>query len=116
MAQEPLSQRTHTTLEAMAAVASDGNAGWLTLPPDAYCNPEIFALEKETIFRPGWIALGRADEVEQAGAYVARDILGEPLAMVRGHDGELRVFSNICRHRWMSLLGGAGGKAEWTCA
>jgi nitrite reductase/ring-hydroxylating ferredoxin subunit len=115
MAQEPLSQRTHTTLEAMAAVASDGNAGWLTLPPDAYCNPEIFALEKETIFRAGWIALGRADEVSRAGDYVARDILGVPLAMVRGHDGVLRVFTNMCRHRWMRLVEGSGRKAVMTC-
>jgi len=115
MTQNRFSERTQATLTAMAALAADGNAGWTTLPPDAYCNPDIFALEKETIFRSGWIALGRADEVEQAGAYVARDVLGEPLAMVRGHDGELRVFSNMCRHRWMRLLEGAGRKAVLTC-
>lgn len=115
MTAETLSQRTRATLQAMAAMAADGNAGWTTLPPDAYCNPEIFALERERIFRAGWIALGRADEVAEAGTYVARDVLGEPLAMVRGHDGQLRVFSNMCRHRWMRLLEGSGRKAVLTC-
>jgi len=110
-----LSARTEATLAAMAAMAADGNAGWTTLPPDAYCNPEIFALEKERIFRSGWIALGRADEAAQAGAYVARDVLGEPLAMVSGHDGVLRVFANMCRHRWARLLEGQGRKAVLTC-
>lgn len=110
-----ISENTHTTLTVMSRMAADGNAAWTTLPPDAYCNPEIFALEKERIFRAGWIALGRADEVAQAGAYVARDVLGEPLAMVRGHDGVLRVFANMCRHRWMRLLEGAGRKAVLTC-
>ena len=109
------SQRTAATLSAMADMAADGNAAWMTLPPDAYCNPEIFALEKEKIFRAGWIALGRADEVAQAGAYVTRDVLGVPLAMVRGHDGVLRVLSNMCRHRWMRLLEGKGRKAVLTC-
>ena len=109
------SGNTQTTLAAMAAIAADGNAGWTTLPPDAYCNPEIFALEKQAIFRAGWIVLGRADEVSRAGAYVARDIMGEPLAMVRGHDGALRVFANMCRHRWMRLLEGSGRRAVLTC-
>ncbi len=115
MQRAEVSQRTRATLAAMAAIADEANAGWTTLPPDAYCNPEIFALEKETIFRAGWIALGRADEVARPGSYVARDVLGVPLAMVRGHDGVLRVFTNMCRHRWMRLLEGSGRKAVLTC-
>ncbi len=110
-----LSSATRATLEAMEAVAADGNADWLTLPPDAYCNPEIHTLERERIFRAGWLALGRADEVAEPGAYLAREVVGEPVVMVRGGDGALRVFSNICRHRWMKVLDGRGRKAVVTC-
>ena len=110
-----LSPATRTTLEAMEAMAADGNADWLTLPADAYCNPEIHALERERVFRAGWIALGRADEVAEAGAYLTREALGEPVVMVRDRDGALRVFSNICRHRWMKVLDGRGRKAVITC-
>ena len=112
---QTLRATTSQTLETMASMAAEGNAGWRTLPPDAYCNPEIHALERERIFRAGWIALGRADQVAEAGAYVTREILGEPIVMLRGNDGELRVFSNICRHRWMKLLEGTGRKAVITC-
>ena len=84
-----LSPATRATLEAMEAVAADGNADWRSLPPDAYCNPEIHALERDRIFRAGWIALGRADEVAEAGRYLAREVVGEPVAMVRGRDGQL---------------------------
>jgi phenylpropionate dioxygenase-like ring-hydroxylating dioxygenase large terminal subunit len=107
--------QTETTLDAMARMAADGNAGWTTLPPDAYCNPEIHALEVEHIFKAGWIAIGRADEVAEAGSFLTREIVGEPIAMIRGQDGILRVFSNICRHRWMKLLDGRGRKAVITC-
>ena len=112
---QTLRATTSQTLETMASMAAEGNAGWRTLPPDAYCNPEIHALERERIFRAGWIAIGRADQAAEAGAYVTREILGEPIVMLRGNDGELRVFSNICRHRWMKLLEGSGRKAVITC-
>ncbi len=110
-----VSARTARTLETMAAMAADGNEAWLTLPPDAYCNPEIHALEIERIFRAGWIAIGRADEVRKPGSYVAREVVGTPVAMVRDQAGVLRVFANICRHRWMKVLDGRGRKAVITC-
>lgn len=107
--------RTAATLEAMSAMAADGNAGWVTLPVDAYCNPDIHVLEIERIFRAGWIAVGRTDEVREPGSYLAREIVGTPVALVRDHDGCLRVFANICRHRWMRVLEGRGRKAVITC-
>ena len=55
------------------------------------------------------------DEVSQRGSYVAREVAGTPVAMVRGQDDQLRVFANICRHRWMKLLEGKGRKAVITC-
>jgi phenylpropionate dioxygenase-like ring-hydroxylating dioxygenase large terminal subunit len=106
---------TENTLRAMASMAADGNADWRTLPPDAYTNPEIHALEVEKIFKASWLVLGRVDEVEQRGSYVAREMVGQAVVMVRGQDDKLRVFSNICRHRWMKLLEGKGRKAVITC-
>ena len=106
---------TAATLDVMSAMAADGNAGWVTLPADAYCNPEIHALEMERIFRAGWIAVGRVDEVSEPGSYLAREIVGTPVALVRDHKRHLRIFANICRHRWMKVLAGRGRKAVITC-
>ena len=52
-------------------------------------------------------------QLREPGDYVSMTIAGEPIAVVRGGDGELRAFSNVCRHRAARVLDGAGncGKA-----
>ena len=44
-------------------------------------------------------AVAHISEVAQPGAFVTRDVVGTPVIVVRGQDGELRAFLNVCRHR-----------------
>jgi nitrite reductase/ring-hydroxylating ferredoxin subunit len=46
----------------------------------------------------------RDDQLPEPGDYLAFDLLGEPLVLVRGEDARLRVLSNVCRHRYMPVL------------
>ncbi|MBN33526.1 MAG: hypothetical protein CMM46_01870 [Rhodospirillaceae bacterium] len=115
MSHDELSPATVATLDEMARVAADGNAGWMSLPPESYTDPDIYRLEIEKIFKTTWLNIGRIDEVSQRGSYVAHEVAGTPIAMVRGQDDQLRVFANICQHRWMKLLEGKGRKAVITC-
>ena len=104
-----------TLLDAIRAVAKADATHWRTLPPQAYFSPELFALERERIFRPGWICLCREDQVAAPGDYLALDVVDEPLLVVRDLEGALRVLSNVCRHRWMSLCHGSGNCKALVC-
>ena len=84
-----------------------------TLPAWAYRSPEFFQAERREIFTRDWLVIGHVSQVQEPGDYVSMTIAGEPIAVVRGADGELRAFSNVCRHRAARVLDGAGncGKA-----
>jgi Rieske 2Fe-2S family protein len=74
-----------------------------TLPGRDYHAQEVFELERERIFFREWFCVARADEAPEAGDFVAVDVAGESLVVVRGKDGELRGFYNVCRHRGSRL-------------
>src|SRR5271154_322520 len=64
-----------------------------------YVDPAIFELEIERIFHRSWVYIGHASEVPNAGDYRLRSIGRQPVMMVRGADGVVRVLMNRCRHR-----------------
>jgi phenylpropionate dioxygenase-like ring-hydroxylating dioxygenase large terminal subunit len=51
----------------------------------------------------------------EAGSYVARNAAGIPLVVVRGNDGRVRAFRNVCRHRGMRLADGTGCTKAFIC-
>ena len=51
----------------------------------------------------------------EPGSYVARQAAGRPLLVVRGLDGVVRAFHNVCRHRGMELATGAGCAKAFVC-
>jgi len=75
-----------------------------TLPRDAYISPAIFAAERERIFAREWVLVGREESVLAPGDYFDVDVLGESVLVVRGDDGALRAFFNVCRHRGSALV------------
>jgi Rieske 2Fe-2S family protein len=81
-----------------------------TLPGRDYCAPDVFELDRERIFFRHWYYLGRVDELEEPGSYVAVEVAGEGIVVVRGRDGELRGFYNVCRHRGSRLCETGSGR------
>jgi len=75
-----------------------------TLPRAAYVSDEFFNRERERLFFGEWFCVGRADEAPNPGDYLVFDIAGESMLLVRGKNGELRVFFNVCRHRGSQLV------------
>ncbi len=69
------------------------------IPTDRYTSTEMFALERERIFRRGWLFAGHESEWPEPGSYRQYSRTGSPLVIVRGDDGVLRGFFNSCRHR-----------------
>jgi glycine betaine catabolism A len=75
-----------------------------TLHREYYFSPEIFQEEKERIFCREWFCAGREEEIPAPGYYVAVDVAGESVIVVRNREGALRAHYNVCRHRGSRLL------------
>jgi Rieske 2Fe-2S family protein len=75
-----------------------------TLPREAYVSPEFFSRERERIFFREWFCAGREDEVPRSGDYLALDVAGESILVVRDEDAALHAFYNVCRHRGSQLV------------
>ncbi len=86
-----------------------------TLPPQCYTAPEFFAREVERIFRRHWNLIGRAEQVPGPGDFLAVDLAGVPLVVLRGDDGVLRAVANSCRHRGARLVSGSGTCRALSC-
>ena len=74
-----------------------------TLPGRDYHASAVFELERERIFFREWMYVARSSEAPEPGDFVTIDVGGESLLLVRGADGELRGFYNVCRHRGSRL-------------
>ena len=80
-----------------------------------YTDPAVFAREREAIFFRTWQFACHRSQVARPGDYVVFPVLDQSLFVIRGADGELRAFYNVCKHRAHELLGGAGRKSVVTC-
>lgn len=78
-----------------------------SLPRAAYWDAEFYAREQRGIFWGQWFYAGRAEQLEEHGAYRVLDVAGESIVLVRDR-GTLRAHFNLCRHRGSRLLCGEG--------
>jgi choline monooxygenase len=83
-----------------------------TIPAPWYIDERIGRLERERVFGRNWIAVGRADQVSDVGQFFTVDLAGEPLVVVRGSDGRLRAFYNVCRHHAAAVMTAPSGTAQ----
>ncbi len=70
-----------------------------TMPAGVYTSEEFFRFEYESVFAREWLCLGHHSQIPNAGDYFTVTVTDEPLIVVRGEDGEIRVLSGICQHR-----------------
>ena len=75
----------------------------------AYTSQDVFDLEISNIFEKVWVYCGHESQVKNAGDYATLQIGRQPMVMVRGRDGQVRVLYNRCPHRGVQLCGGLKG-------
>jgi phenylpropionate dioxygenase-like ring-hydroxylating dioxygenase large terminal subunit len=100
---------------ADAGRVSEELAGGATLPVEWYTDPAIHQLERERIFACSWQYVGRSDQVEEPGAHFASFAGHVPVVAIRGRDGSLNGFVNVCRHRGHIVAQGAGRREALQC-
>jgi choline monooxygenase len=83
-----------------------------TIPAPWYTDARIARLELQNVFSRTWQSVGRTAQVEKPGQYVTATVAGEPIVAVRGSDGKLRAFYNVCRHHAMTVMNESCGQAQ----
>jgi choline monooxygenase len=83
-----------------------------TPPSSWYVDPRILELERRTVFAGAWQMCGRTEQVRVPGQYITCEVAGEPIVVVRGADGVLRGFFNVCRHHAAAVMTKTEGRTE----
>lgn len=86
------------------------NEAW-TIPASWYMDSRVLDLERRTVFARSWQMIGRAEQVSEPGQYITWEQAGEPVVVVRGSDGTLRGFFNVCRHHAAAVMTEPEGRA-----
>ena len=74
------------------------------LPNAHYTDPATHLIERDRVLFANWAGLCFGKDVAEPGDAMPVEFLGQPLLVVRGRDGDIRVFQNTCRHRGMILV------------
>src|SRR5881392_3247363 len=86
-----------------------------TIPWEWYRSPEVLRREQELVFRGAWHYAGPLAWVHEPGDRFPCLAGSAPVVAVRTHDGELRAFLNVCRHRGSEIVKKCGRAATLQC-
>ena len=110
-----LSPHALNILEGLHQVAVSTLDEAFTVPPAIYGDPEIAGLETECIFKAERLCAGLAADIPNPGDYITWEIAGQPIFVIRGQDGGIHAYANVCLHRMMTLLRDRGNCRRITC-
>lgn len=79
-----------------------------SLKKEAYTDPRWHDVDVKNIIGKTWQWVCHVEKVREKGRYIAVDIAGQPIIVVRDRQGVLRAFYNVCKHRAHQLLSGEG--------
>src|SRR5262245_16619848 len=86
-----------------------------TLPSSWYTDPRILEIDKEQIFWKTWQPVGAVESLARVGYFITAEVQGEPIVLTRDLKGELRAYSNVCRHRAGPVAAGKGNRKSLQC-
>ncbi len=83
------------------------------LDPKYYFGEDMLAMEQRAVFARSWQLVAHHEQLASPGDHVVEAVGGVPVLLVRGHDGVLRAFPNVCRHRAgpLALCNGKGARS-----
>lgn len=83
------------------------------LPARFYVGEAVHAMEQRAVFARSWQLVAHQGQLAEPGDHVVEQVGHVPVIVVRGQDGVLRGFVNVCRHRAgpLALCNGKGARA-----
>jgi carnitine monooxygenase subunit len=100
------------TLSQVANPTAGDDLDGFGLPGWVYHDADFFKIEMARIIRPSWQVVCHVSDTEHPGDWHSLDYAGESVIVMRGDDGEIRAFQNVCRHRASRLVDGSTGCAK----
>ena len=86
-----------------------------SLNAEAYIDQKWFDAEIKSVFSKTWQWVCHIEKLREPGNYIAVEIAGTPIVVVRNREGELRAFYNVCKHRAHELVTGSGTTKNLVC-
>ena len=80
-----------------------------------YTDPQVFEVERSGILARTWQFAGHTSQLQSTGDYFAFSLAGEDLFCIKGRDGVIRTFYNVCQHRAHQLVSGSGTTRVVVC-
>ena len=87
----------------------------LSLEARYYTDPAVYEMESRGLFARTWQFACHASLLKDVGDYFAVEVAGESLICVKGRDGVIRTFYNVCQHRAHQLVKGQGNARVLVC-
>jgi phenylpropionate dioxygenase-like ring-hydroxylating dioxygenase large terminal subunit len=116
MSREQLVQMTKRNIAHSKNGTVPLEAGVKRIPSTNYYDPDRWKVEMDRIFRRLPLVLGFSAELTESNSYKALDALGVPVLLVRGADGVVRSFVNMCSHRGAQVVEqGLGSARRFSC-
>jgi phenylpropionate dioxygenase-like ring-hydroxylating dioxygenase large terminal subunit len=106
---------TERVLSHIANRSTDTGAELWREPVENYRSKQRFDAEMQRVLRRSYTAFCPSAALPEAGSFIARDALGTPVVAVRGRDGVVRAFQNVCRHRGMRIAADSGCMNAFVC-
>jgi phenylpropionate dioxygenase-like ring-hydroxylating dioxygenase large terminal subunit len=106
---------TERVLSHIANRSTDAGDELWREPVDNYRSPQRFQAEMATVLRRSFAAFCPSAALTEPGSFIARDAAGIPIVAVRGRDGVVRAFQNVCRHRGMRIAADSGCANAFVC-
>ena len=83
---------------------------------DIYTSEERWEQERVQVFSNSWFVVDRGSEIPNAGDYLVWENFGETVVIVRGDDGGVAAFHNVCQHRGARIVAESGNcERHFTC-
>ena len=106
---------TERVLSHIANRSTDTGEELWREPVENYRSKQRFDAEMQRVLRRSYTAFCPSAALPEAGSFIARDALGTPVVAVRGRDGVVRAFQNVCRHRGMRIAADSGCVNAFVC-
>lgn len=96
--------------------AKQKSLGLDRLDGERYLTQEFMQAEWDTIWTKTWQLGVRVDDLDEPGAFAVHELGKESFLFVKGDDGEIRGFYNVCQHRGNRLCQAEEGVLDtFTC-
>jgi len=86
-----------------------------SLKADAYTDPDWYQRDLSAIFARSWQWVCHVEKLREPGQFLAVEIAGQPIVVLRDREGVLRAFYNVCKHRAHRLVEGEGQTTRLMC-